>query len=182
MVPISNKEEEDKTCCSFWISRQLYVTPRNAGNRFSNQHSNRKAQSPFKLFSKTRQLIYKDKYTLSWKGKHHTIKNVFSFFFFGKVQTDYLNAKATKYIQPERVSFFLIYICTYMTVTDTRQKKQAIFTLFLLLSNVRQCFSDAIGTQYLGCTPSGILEYTWWNAIPCGRLVWGVVDTKIKFH
>lgn len=56
--------------------------------------------------------------------------------------------------------FFNIYICTYMTVTDREGRRSRLCPLFLL-SNARQCFSDAIGEQYLVCLHPGVLEYTW---------------------
>lgn len=116
MVPNSNNTEEDKTWFSFWISRQWYVTtPRNVVNSPANQHSIRKAQSPFVTCIKTKRFLYKDKYTLSWKGKCHTIQNAFSsffsfFFFFVKSKWIILMQKLHEYIQPERASYIYKYV------------------------------------------------------------------------
>lgn len=123
VVPMSNNEEEDKTCCSFWISRQRYVTtPRNAGSSLPNQHSNRKAQSPFKLCShKLEDSFTKINTPLAGRENITPFRMFFPFFFFCKVQMDYLNAKVTWIYTSWKSIFFLIYIyiCTYMTVTDT---------------------------------------------------------------
>lgn len=160
---MSNNEEEDKTCCSFWISRQWYLTtPRNAGNSLSNQHSNRKAQSPFKLCShKLEDSFTKINTPLAGRENITPFRMLFPFFFFFyKSKWIILMQKLHEYIHPGRVYFSFIYIYMYIYDSDwhRRQKKQAIFTLFLLVSNARQCFSDAIGTQYLGCTHSWCLR------------------------
>lgn len=136
---MSNNEEEDKTCCSFWISRQWYLTtPRNAGNSLSNQHSNRKAQSPFKLCShKLEDSFTKINTPLAGRENITPFRMLFPFFFFFcKVQMDYLNAKVTWIYTSWKSIFFFniyIYICTYMTVTDTEDRRNRLYSLFSYL-------------------------------------------------
>lgn len=135
---MSNNEEEDKTCCSFWISRQWYLTtPRNAGNSLSNQHSNRKAQSPFKLCShKLEDSFTKINTPLAGRENITPFRMLFPFFFFFyKSKWIILMQKLHEYIHPGRVYFSLIYIyiCTYMTVTDTEDRRNRLYSLFSYL-------------------------------------------------
>lgn len=126
MVPISNNEEEDKPCCSFWISRQWYVTtPRNAGNRFSKQHSTRKAQSPFKLCSQKLEDSY-TKINTSLAGRENiTPLRMFSPFFLDSPSG--LMQKLHEYIHPGRVSFLIyIYVHIWQWLTQKTEETHYI--------------------------------------------------------
>lgn len=80
---------------TFFGSLDNDTTPRNAGNSFPNQHSNRKAQSPFKLCSQKLEDSYTKINTPLAGRENITPLRMFFLFFFCKVQMDYLNAKVT---------------------------------------------------------------------------------------
>lgn len=164
MVPINNKKEEDKTYLSFWISRQWYVTTsRNVVKQPPTKSTfNQKGTISFcNLYSQKLKDSYTKISTPLARKENFTPFRMFPppLFFF--VQMDYLYPKVTWIYTTWKSIFFNIYIYIYDSDWHRRQKKQAMSTLFPHLRNARQCFSGAIGKQYLVCTHLGVLEHTW---------------------